>query len=112
MLGDARKVVAESKRGTRLPADWYPSPELIAWAKAEAPHVDGQRESEKFRNHWLAKAGQGATKLDWSATWRNWILNARDRYGGVSRASPSGGFDKEAALARARERDAREEAIR
>ena len=33
-------------------------------------------EAEKFRNYWTAKSGAGATKRDWSATWRNWIITA------------------------------------
>jgi len=40
--------------------------------------VDGRRETEKFRNYWRAKTGQSATKLDWEATWRNWMLKAAD----------------------------------
>jgi len=70
------------KRGTRLPDDWQPSPDRIAWCKSECPQVDGRTETEKFCNYWHAKAGQGATKLDWDLTWVNWILTARDRYGG------------------------------
>lgn len=26
----------------------------------------------KFRNHWVAKSGKDATKIDWYATWQNW----------------------------------------
>ena len=36
-------------------------------------------EAEKFRNYWVARSGAGAIKRDWSATWRNWILNAMER---------------------------------
>lgn len=28
--------------------------------------------AESFRDHWSAKPGKDATKLDWEATWRNW----------------------------------------
>ncbi|MCA1440457.1 hypothetical protein I6F07_09570 [Ensifer sp. IC4062] len=35
-----------------------------------------EAEFEKFRDYWCAKAGREATKLDWQATWRNWIRNA------------------------------------
>lgn len=36
------------------------------------------RETEKFRNYWAAKAGKDAAKLDWSKTWRNWLLRASE----------------------------------
>jgi nicotinamide mononucleotide adenylyltransferase len=29
--------------------------------------------ADQFRDYWIAKAGAGATKLDWEATWRNWV---------------------------------------
>jgi hypothetical protein len=38
-------------------------------------------EAAKFRNYWIAKAGAGASKLDWSATWQNWIINACEHGG-------------------------------
>lgn len=27
-----------------------------------------------FRNYWVAKSGRDAAKLDWEATWHNWVL--------------------------------------
>lgn len=36
-----------------------------------------ETEAIKFRNHWTSKTGKDATKLDWSRTWQNWVLNAR-----------------------------------
>jgi hypothetical protein len=29
--------------------------------------------ADSFRDFWIAKAGTGGVKLDWQATWRNWI---------------------------------------
>jgi uncharacterized protein YdaU (DUF1376 family) len=66
-----------AKRGTRLPTGWKPDPELTEWASTEHPLVDATKETEKFRDYWAAKAGAGGCKLDWPATWRNWIRNAR-----------------------------------
>lgn len=66
-------------RGTRLPADFTVTPEMVAWFRGRCPGVNGQVETEKFRNYWLAKSGQAATKLDWPATWRNWMLAAGER---------------------------------
>jgi len=68
-----------SKRGTRIPDDFKVTPEMHAWAKEHVPELGGLRETEKFVNYWRAKSGAGATKLDWPATWRNWMLTAAER---------------------------------
>lgn len=60
-------------RGTRLPADWQPSPDDLRWAHDARPDVDAKREVECFRDYWIAKPGKDGVRLDWSATWRNWI---------------------------------------
>lgn len=66
------------KRGTRLPAGWAPT---LAHRTFATDHgIDPDREAEKFRNHWLAAAGRNAVKLDWDATWRNWIIRAAEEY--------------------------------
>ena len=28
---------------------------------------------EKFKDYWIAQPGQKGVKLDWDATWRNWV---------------------------------------
>lgn len=66
----------ESARATRLPQDWQPSPDELAWARNARPDVDPAAEAAKFRDYWHAKGGKDAAKADWSATWRNWIRNA------------------------------------
>lgn len=62
-------------RGTRLPKDWQLPRAWGDWALAEYPQWTAEkvrREGAAFRDHWCAKAGKDATKLDWLATWRNW----------------------------------------
>jgi hypothetical protein len=34
-------------------------------------------EADKFRDFWCSKSGKDATKVDWLATWRNWIRNSK-----------------------------------
>jgi hypothetical protein len=68
-----------ASRGTRLAADWNPPSVLIAYATSRGmPASRVAVEVEKFKNYWIAKTGAGATKRDWEATWRNWVLNAME----------------------------------
>ena len=82
-------AAAPAPRGRRIPDDFTVTPDMVAWARGRCPAVDGRTETEKFINHWRGKSGKDATKVDWEATWRNWMLSALDRYG-PSRASPNG----------------------
>lgn len=62
-------------RGARLPKDWALPKAWGEWAIAKYPHwpADTVRLiADSFRNHWTAKTGKDATKLDWFATWQNW----------------------------------------
>lgn len=64
------------KKGTRLPPDFEVTGEMVEWADGRGLRVDLATETEKFRNYWAAVAGAKGIKLDWVATWRNWMLNA------------------------------------
>ena len=64
-----------SPNGFRLPSEWEPNPwteeisiDVMAW----------QRELDKFRDYWRAVPGAKGRKLDWDATWRNWIRRASE----------------------------------
>jgi hypothetical protein len=74
-----RSSAPKANRGSRLPTDWQPSDVNRAYAIEHGLTPEKVAiEAEKFRNHFTAKAGQGASKLDWDATWRNWILTAME----------------------------------
>lgn len=73
------KAVKSTRRGTRLPDAWTPSPELIAWAKEKAPGVDILTATDNFVDYWRASSGSKASKLDWPAAWRVWIRNEGQR---------------------------------
>lgn len=64
-----------AKRGQRIPADWEPSDADVDFAVQR--RVNWREELETFRDFWLSKSGADACKLDWSATWRNWIRRSR-----------------------------------
>ena len=60
-------------RGSRLPNNWVPNKELAEWSKAERPDLDLRKVLEEFRDYWTSVAGSKGVKLDWDATWRNWV---------------------------------------
>jgi hypothetical protein len=63
-------------RGSRLPVDWQPSQAEINFALDTGwtrEHVE--IEVNKFRDYWISKAGANACKVNWTATWRNWVRN-------------------------------------
>jgi hypothetical protein len=71
---------AETKRGTkgsRLSADWVLPEDWESWARQERPDLNPQKVGEQFKDFWIAKAGAQGVKLDWLATWRNWVRNQR-----------------------------------
>lgn len=65
-----------AKKGTRLPEDWQLSKPWGEWAASEKANwttEDIRRVAADFKDHWLAKAGKDAVKMDWLATWRKWV---------------------------------------
>ena len=64
-------------RGSRITEAWRPSSEDVEYAKAAG--LSGEqtdREVTKFIRYWIAAPGQKGVKLNWSATWQNWIDRA------------------------------------
>lgn len=75
-------------RGTRIAADWSPCDAGRAFAKQEGfSDFEIGRETNKFRDHWIAEAGSKGVKLDWPATWRKWVRRSAEWAG---KAPPSG----------------------
>ena len=64
-------------RGSRLPPDWAPTFEDVFFAEQEG--IEWKRELDRFRDYWIAQAGQKGVKANWSATWRNWCRRAEKR---------------------------------
>jgi len=63
----------KTQRGSRLPDDWTLPEDWKAWAEVERPDLNIKSVADSFRDFWIAKPGNGGVKLDWQATWRNWI---------------------------------------
>jgi hypothetical protein len=66
-----------NKRGSRLAQDWVLSKSMGDWATQERPDLDVRQVAEQFKDYWVAQAGQKGVKLDWDATWRNWVRNTK-----------------------------------
>ena len=67
-------------KGSRLKPDWELPDDWRQWARMNFAHASDAMvtdEAEKFRDYWIAKTGNAATKLDWQATWRNWCRNSK-----------------------------------
>lgn len=69
--------------GTRLPENFEMPDEWIRWAVNEKKELSYELiilESKKFIDYWHSAAGAKARKVDWLATWRNWIRGCRAQY--------------------------------
>ncbi|MES2635826.1 MAG: DUF1376 domain-containing protein [Pseudomonadota bacterium] len=62
---------------TRLPKDWQPSESDISFCLKERPELNPQSVADQFRDYWIGIAGVKGRKLDWEATWRNWVRNEK-----------------------------------
>ncbi len=68
------------QKGSRLPEGWTLSDDGRTYALGKGlTAVDITNEAAKFANYWHAKAGAGATKLDWDKTWQTWVLTFLER---------------------------------
>lgn len=68
--GDSSKEVKSARRAARLPADWSPNEEEVAYATTKG--LDVAAVVENFRGWWHSVAGQKGVKLDWHLTWERW----------------------------------------
>lgn len=65
----------KNKRGSRLSQDLIFPSDWLVFCKQERPDLQPLQTFEKFKDYWIAQAGQKGVKLDWFATWRNWVRN-------------------------------------
>lgn len=87
----AKPKQTKGSRGSRLPSDWSPCEADRVAAKAEGfSDFEINREAMRFRDYWIARAGAGGVKLDWSATWRNWVRSSAEKLGKQPQQSPTG----------------------
>jgi uncharacterized protein YdaU (DUF1376 family) len=71
------KPVVERTKGSRLSADFVLPDEWVAFCQQHRPDLNPAIVFDGFKDYWVSKTGSAATKLDWTATWRNWVRNQR-----------------------------------
>ena len=74
-----KKAVGTTK-GTRLPTDWKAPKHFLDYATEKGlSSSQANTQLEQFKDYWISKSGQGATKTNWFAVWRNWVNNGIER---------------------------------
>lgn len=66
-----------SPKGSNLAKDWTLPQDWREFAERTRPELDPDKVAAKFRDHWHGKPGKEGRKLDWLATWRNWVREER-----------------------------------
>ena len=74
---DTDKKQNKRKFGSRLNQDWVLLKPWGEWAQQERPDLDVRKVADQFKDYWIAQPGQKGVKLDWEATWRNWVRNTK-----------------------------------
>jgi len=69
---------AETKKekktlGKRLASDFSFPKEWEDFCQQTRPELSPVKTFDQFKDYWIAQAGQKGVKLDWFATWRNWV---------------------------------------
>ena len=70
-------TVLKPQRGSRLATNWVLPDEWEYWANKERPDLNARQVADQFKDFWCAKPGKDGVKLDWQATWRNWVRNQK-----------------------------------
>lgn len=68
----------EKRRASRV--DEF-KPSIEAAVEMGLPQDRAVLQSEKFIDYWRGRPGKDGTKLDWPATWRNWVRGEIERNG-------------------------------
>lgn len=63
----------KNKRGERLALNFSFPLEWEQFCKETRPELHPTRTFDQFKDYWISQAGQKGVKLDWFATWRNWV---------------------------------------
>lgn len=100
LFNDAsQQELPPSTKGSRLPRSWLPPHDWISWANSFSKdqrkplyNDDILLIADSFRDYWTSKPGKDGLRLDWQATWRNWIRTHLSRLKLPSSAQPQQDF--------------------
>lgn len=72
-------LVQRTLKGTRISPNWTLDEDYIKHALLLRPiDLDELKGiADEFKDYWIAVPGSKGVKLDWLATWRNWIRRAK-----------------------------------
>lgn len=76
--------VERSGRACRLPESFTVTEDMLAWAHetfTDASDTWVHDQTTRFCDYWRAIGGERGRKLDWPATWRNWLRRDYERVG-------------------------------
>lgn len=77
ITNNQKPIVEKSQRGSRLAKDMLFPSEWLTFCKQQRPDLQPLQTFEQFQDYWCAKPGKDGVKLDWFATWRNWVRNQK-----------------------------------
>jgi uncharacterized protein YdaU (DUF1376 family) len=75
-LTNNHSIGAKAPKAKRLDVDSLPT-EWLEFCKTTRADLEPTAVFEQFRDYWIAQGGQKGAKLDWFATWRNWVRNQK-----------------------------------
>jgi uncharacterized protein YdaU (DUF1376 family) len=67
------KPIEKKILGKRLATDSCLTKEWEDFCVEQRPELNPTKTFDQFKDYWIAQAGQKGVKLDWFATWRNWV---------------------------------------
>ena len=70
---ETEKEKEKKALGKRLANDFSFPLEWEQFCQQTRPELSPVKTFDQFKDYWIAQAGQKGVKLDWFATWRNWV---------------------------------------
>jgi hypothetical protein len=75
---EEKRSSTSARRGSRLQPGFVPPDSWLEFCKEEREDLDPFETYNAFHDYWTSVPGQKGSKLDWEATWRNWVRNQRE----------------------------------
>jgi hypothetical protein len=77
--GGAHASDEHGQMGTRIPANFTTTGQMIRWAQDNTPNVNVKLSTQKFKSHYRSVAGKAQFRTDWVAAWEAWLLSDQQR---------------------------------